>query len=147
MSGLRLLLLQIGVGLAMLLVWHLVSTYPIVGDVKTIQFFFSNPIDVAARIWKLFYTGVIWRHLGITLTETLLAFVIGSGAGIVIGFWFARQQRVAAVFDPYVKMANALPRVVLAPIFRLWFGLASGPRSLWASRWCSSSCSSTSIRA
>jgi NitT/TauT family transport system permease protein len=78
---------------------------------------------VAARIWKLFYTGVIWRHLGITLTETLLAFVIGSGAGIVIGFWFARQQRVAAVFDPYVKMANALPRVVLAPIFMLWFGL------------------------
>ena len=123
MSGLRLLLLQIGVGLGMLLVWHLVSTYPIVGDVKTIQFFFSTPIDVAARIWKLFYTGVIWRHLGITLTETLLAFVIGSGAGIVIGFWFARQQRVAAVFDPYVKMANALPRVVLAPIFMLWFGL------------------------
>ena len=123
MSRVRLLLLQIGVGLGMLLVWHLVSTYPIVGDVKTIQFFFSNPVDVAARIWKLFYTGVIWRHLGITLTETLLAFVIGSGAGIVIGFWFARQQRVAAVFDPYVKMANALPRVVLAPIFMLWFGL------------------------
>ena len=123
MSRVRLLLLQIGVGLGMLLVWHLVSTYPIVGDVKTIQFFFSNPIDVIARIWKLFYTGVIWRHLGITLTETLLAFVIGSGAGIVIGFWFARQQRVAAVFDPYVKMANALPRVVLAPIFMLWFGL------------------------
>ena len=48
---------------------------------------------------------------------------IGSLGGILVGFWFARQQRVAAVFDPYVKAANALPRIVLAPIFTLWFGL------------------------
>ena len=41
----------------------------------------------------------------------------------MVGFWFARQPRIAAVFDPYVKMANALPRVVLAPIFTLWLGL------------------------
>ncbi len=123
MNRFSLILLQIGVGLGLLLIWHLVSTYPLLGDVKTVQFFFSTPLDVIARIWKLFATGVIWKHLGITLTETMLAFVIGSGAGIVVGFWFARQPRVAAVFDPYVKMANALPRVVLAPIFMLWFGL------------------------
>ena len=53
----------------------------------------------------------------------MLAFVIGSVAGVLVGFWFARQPLVAAVFDPYVKMINALPRVVLAPIFTLWFGL------------------------
>jgi NitT/TauT family transport system permease protein len=53
----------------------------------------------------------------------MLAFVIGSVAGVLIGFWFAQQPRTAAVFDPYVKMVNALPRVVLAPIFTLWFGL------------------------
>src|SRR5436309_287550 len=41
----------------------------------------------------------------------------------MVGFWFARQPNVAAVFDPYVKMVNALPRVVLAPIFTLWLGL------------------------
>lgn len=49
--------------------------------------------------------------------------MIGSFAGVLVGFWFARQPRVAAVFDPYVKMVNALPRVVLAPIFTLWLGL------------------------
>ena len=58
-----------------------------------------------------------------SLIEAMLAFVIGSVAGVLIGFWFAQQPRVAAVFDPYVKMINALPRVVLAPIFTLWFGL------------------------
>ena len=52
-----------------------------------------------------------------------LAFVIGSIGGVLVGFWFARQPRTAAVFDPYVKMVNALPRVVLAPIFTLWLGL------------------------
>jgi NitT/TauT family transport system permease protein len=57
----------------------------------------------------------------------MMAFLIGSGAGVVIGFWFARKPMVAAVLDPYVKMINALPRVVLAPIFALWFGL--GPAS------------------
>ena len=59
----------------------------------------------------------------ITLWESVLAFVIGSVGGVLVGFWFARQPRVAAVFDPYVKMVNALPRVVLAPIFALWLGL------------------------
>ena len=49
--------------------------------------------------------------------------MIGSIGGVLVGFWFARQPRVAAVFDPYVKMVNALPRVVLAPIFTLWLGL------------------------
>ena len=123
MSRARLLLLQILVAVALIGAWHVVSNYPVVGDVKNIRFFFSTPGDVALRVWKFFYTGVIWKHLWITLEETLLAFVIGAGSGVAIGFWFARQPLVAAVFDPYVKMANALPRVVLAPIFMLWFGL------------------------
>ena len=59
----------------------------------------------------------------ITLWESVLAFVIGSVGGVLVGFWFARKPLVAAVFDPYVKMINALPRVVLAPIFALWLGL------------------------
>jgi NitT/TauT family transport system permease protein len=42
---------------------------------------------------------------------------------MLIGFWFSRQQVVAALFDPYIKVMNALPRVVLAPIFALWLGL------------------------
>src|SRR5262249_25173270 len=83
-------------------------------------FFFSTPADVAARIVKWFAEGTIWKHLWITLVESVLAFVIGSVAGVLIGFWFAQQPLVAAVFDPYVKMINALPRVVLAPIFALW---------------------------
>ena len=65
----------------------------------------------------------VWQHLLITLTEGVLAFAIGAAAGIVFGFWLARHPLLSAVFDPYIKMLNALPRVVLAPIFLLWLGL------------------------
>ncbi|MDE2365183.1 MAG: ABC transporter permease [Hyphomicrobiales bacterium] len=114
---------QILVAVALLAIWHVGSTVPILGVYVLPKFFFSTPGDVIARVWKLFATGVVWRHLWVTLSETALAFVIGSISGAAIGFWFARQPRVAAVFDPFLKAANSLPRVVLAPIFMLWFGL------------------------
>ena len=123
MSKSKLLFLQVLVAVVAIAIWHLVSTTSLFGNLKTMQFFFSTPGDVFFRTIKVFVDGSIWRHLGITLLETILAFIIGAGGGIIIGFWFARKPLVAAVFDPYVKMVNALPRVVLAPIFALWFGL------------------------
>jgi NitT/TauT family transport system permease protein len=123
MPRLQLLALQLLVAVVAVLIWHVGTTVPIGGVMLLPPFFFSTPGDVASRIVKWFVEGTIWRHLWITLVEAVLAFVIGSVAGVLVGFWFARQPRVAAIFDPYVKMANALPRVVLAPIFALWLGL------------------------
>ncbi len=133
MNRTKLLTLQLLVAVVAIGAWHIFSKYPICGfgylgaenNCATLlpPFFFSTPVDVGARIVKWFTEGSIWYHLGITLLEASLAFVIGSVGGVLIGFWFARKPLVAAVFDPYVKMANALPRVVLAPIFALWLGL------------------------
>jgi len=122
-SRAKLLILQVLVGVLALAIWHVFTTVPIFGAVLLPPFFFSNPADVAARVVKMFAQGTVWKHLWITLWESMLAFAIGAGAGVLVGFWFARKPMVAAVFDPYVKMINALPRVVLAPIFTLWFGL------------------------
>lgn len=123
MSRVTLLALQVLVAVVCIVLWQLLSTVPVFGKILLPPFFFSNPIDVFDQIVKWFASGVIWKHLWITLVESILAFVIGSLGGVLIGFWFARQPLVAAVFDPYVKMVNALPRVVLAPIFALWLGL------------------------
>jgi len=123
MSRSALLLCQLLVAALVLGLWQLLATVPVFGRVLLPPFFFSNPIDVGSQIIDWFLSGVIWKHLFITLLESMLAFAIGSLGGIAVGFWFARQPLVAAVFDPYVKMANALPRVVLAPIFTLWLGL------------------------
>ncbi|MEY9189924.1 NitT/TauT family transport system permease protein [Bradyrhizobium ottawaense] len=115
--------LQVLVAVVCIVLWQVLSTVPVFGKILLPPFFFSNPLDVFSQIVKWFASGVIWKHLGITLAESILAFVIGSAGGVLVGFWFARQPLVAAVFDPYVKMVNALPRVVLAPIFALWLGL------------------------
>lgn len=123
MSRVALLALQVLVAIVCIVLWQVLSTVPVFGKILLPPFFFSNPIDVFEQIVKWFASGVIWKHLWITLVESILAFVIGSLGGVLIGFWFARQPLVAAVFDPYVKMINALPRVVLAPIFALWLGL------------------------
>jgi NitT/TauT family transport system permease protein len=117
-SRTTLVLLQVLVAIVAILTWHVLT-----GTDVLPPFFFSTPADVFWRIIKWFAEGTIWRHLWVTLVESVLAFVIGSGAGALIGFWFARKPTLAAVLDPYVKMINALPRVVLAPIFALWLGL------------------------
>lgn len=122
-SRLTVLLLQVMVAVAFLLLWHVGTTTWLWADPKKMQFFFSTPLAVLERTWRQFYSGEIWYHLGITLTETVLAFAFGAAGGILCGFLFARNALMAAVFDPYIKAANALPRVVLAPIFALWFGL------------------------
>ena len=65
----------------------------------------------------------IYRHLGTTLLETVLAFVIGTLLGLACGLWLALAPTASLVFDPYIKAAKSMPRVILAPIFALWFGL------------------------
>src|SRR4030081_223352 len=123
MSRLMLLVCQLLVAVVALGLWQVFAAVPVSGRLLLPPFFFSNPVDVGSQIVAWFSSGVIWKHLLITLWESILAFTIGSPGRVMVGFCFGRQPLVAAIFDPYVKMANALPRVVLAPIFTLWLGL------------------------
>jgi len=86
-------------------------------------FFFSKPSDIGWKIAQWLSGTEILEHLATTLVEAMLAFLIGTLFGIVCGLAFARIELLAAVFDPYIRILNALPRVILAPIFLLWFGL------------------------
>ena len=92
-------------------------------DANKAAFFFGEPHKVLSRIWVWFASGEIYRHLWVTLIETLLAFAIGTASGVGIGIWLALSPSTSAVFDPYIKGLNAMPRIILAPIFFLWFGL------------------------
>jgi NitT/TauT family transport system permease protein len=114
-------------------VWHLASRN------QQVAFFIGEPIQVAGKIWSwflpisvpanaLFPDGLpgnadIYIHLGVTLVETVLAFGIGTVLGLACGLWLALVPSASLVLDPYIKAANSMPRVILAPIFGLWFGL------------------------
>jgi NitT/TauT family transport system permease protein len=86
-------------------------------------FFFGEPVKIFKVIWAWFSEGTIYRHLWVTLQETALAFVIGSALGLAVGLWLGLSPTASALFDPYITAMNAMPRVVLAPIFMVWFGL------------------------
>jgi NitT/TauT family transport system permease protein len=103
---------------ALLLAW-----YGLVRTRVLDPFFFGDPLRVAAVVWTWCTSGTILVHLGYTLSETLLAFVFGTAMGIGAGLVLGLNPYAARLFDPFIKAANATPRVVLAPIFALWFGL------------------------
>ena len=86
-------------------------------------FFFGEPLRIFGAIADWFSDGSIYRHLWVTLEETVLAFLIGSALGLAIGLWLGLSPLASAILDPYITAANAMPRVVLAPIFMVWFGL------------------------
>ena len=124
---------QLALLLVLLGLWQLASR-----DNK-LAFFLGEPISVAGRIWSwfmpfaipanwLFPQGLegradIYLHLGVTLLETVLAFGIGTALGLVAGLWLALSPTASAILDPYIKALNSMPRVILAPIFSMWFGL------------------------
>jgi NitT/TauT family transport system permease protein len=86
-------------------------------------FFFGEPVKIFQVIWEWFSGGSIYRHLWVTLQETALAFGIGAALGLAFGLWLGLSPIASAIFDPYITAMNAMPRVVLAPIFMVWFGL------------------------
>ena len=109
---------RVALGAVMLALWQALATMKILDP-----FFFSRPSAIVVRIATWIQMGTLWPHLGTTLVESLLGLVIGAALGIASGFGLGRSPMIAAVLDPYIKMLNAIPRVVLAPMFLLWFGL------------------------
>jgi NitT/TauT family transport system permease protein len=120
---------QIGVLLAVFGLWHVLTTPGLIPPLffendRQAAFFFGEPVKILARVWKWFVVERdIYGHLWVTLLETLLAFAIGTAAGLAVGMWLALSPVAAAILDPYIKAANSMPRVILAPIFAVWFGL------------------------
>ncbi|HJU22696.1 MAG TPA: ABC transporter permease [Casimicrobiaceae bacterium] len=106
-------------------VWYALTTPGVVDEAyaNRIAFFFGRPLQVIKVVIEWFVSGKIYPHLAITLWETLLAFAIGSVLGLVVGLWLALSPAASAVAEPYITALNAMPRVILAPIFAVWFGL------------------------
>jgi NitT/TauT family transport system permease protein len=107
---------------ALLLGWKAITYYGLMSE-----FFVGDPVKVFTRIYHWFETGSIFKHLWVTLMETAVAFIIGSGLGLFLGLWLALSPMASTLASPYLKGLNAMPRVILAPIFSVWFGL--GPLS------------------
>lgn len=112
---------RIGMVVAWLVSWELSATYLI--D----PFYYSKPTAIWNRLYEWFTEttafGSIWLQIWVTLQEAVLGFVIGAIAGVVLGVLLGRSRFLAEVCAPFIKAANAIPRIVLASLFVIWFGL------------------------
>ena len=125
---LRLRAFQVLLLVLLLAIWHVLTSPTLLpplyfSEPNQAAFFFGEPLKVFGRLWRWFVSGEIYEHLWVTLVETLFAFLIGTVFGVIVGLWLALAPTASVILDPYIKAINAMPRVILAPIFFVWFGL------------------------
>ncbi len=109
--------LRILVGVGFLAVWQYASGRWI--DALLI----SSPEAVGLRLWRWTLDGTLWNNLSVTLEATALGFGIGCLFGFGLGLLFGRFQLLAEVFDPYITAFYSIPKIALAPLFIVWFGI------------------------
>lgn len=86
--------------------------------------FFGQPSGILQFLWtNMVLTHKLWLEVGWTLLGTFSSFVLGSTAAILTGLLFVSMPRLERFMDPYLTAFNAMPRIALAPLFILWFGL------------------------
>ena len=82
-----------------------------------------NPSRIAAALIELFSDGRIWPHLAATFTAALGGLALGIAVGILLGVVAALARSVAELLEPVMTLLNAIPRVILAPLFVIWLGI------------------------
>ncbi len=88
----------------------------------------SKPSAVAARLWSLFATGKIWPDLLVTAQELVFGYALGAILGLAIGYVLARMPRLARVVEPYFMAFYGVPKIALAPLLVIWFGIGIGSK-------------------
>jgi NitT/TauT family transport system permease protein len=116
-GGVGMALWQSLLGIAILFVWQGVS-----GRLVD-NFFISNPLDVGRRLLGWIMDGSIFMNIWATLYATGVGFVLGAVIGAALGIWLGVSPFASRLLNPYLNALNALPKVALAPLFVLWFGL------------------------
>lgn len=90
---------------------------------------FGSPVGIAHFLWDGFFVSArIWKDLGWTAAATAIAFILGSAAALFVGLIFVTLPRFEKFISPYLSAINAMPRIALAPLFLLWFGLGIGSK-------------------
>jgi NitT/TauT family transport system permease protein len=132
----RLLVLAARLGVAAFVIggWQVVTS---VGWLD--PFFFGQPSGIAQRLGDYFSQGAqatefgsYWSQIATTLREALFGFVFGALAGVVLGVALGQNRFLADVMGPYIKIVNAIPRIVLGSIFVVAFGIGETPKVLLA---------------
>jgi sulfonate transport system permease protein len=83
----------------------------------------SSPLAIAKTLWSFFVDGTIYPHLLATLGNALAGLFVGSAGGVALGFLIVRFDTLGRILDPFINFIYSIPRIALAPLFVLWFGI------------------------
>ncbi len=101
--------------------WELVTT--VFGWID--PFFMSSPSRIAKTIASLYEDGTLFYHIGVTLLETVVGFVIAVAVGCIVALALWWSETLRKVLEPYIVVLNALPKIALGPVIIIWFGTGS----------------------
>jgi len=91
-------------------------------------FYLPAPTVVGRALFDLFADGSIWDHLSATFSAAVAGLALGLLLGAVLGFAAAMMRPMADILEPIMILLNAIPRVILAPLFIIWFGIDLGSK-------------------
>lgn len=89
----------------------------------SLRFWFSSPGAIGTKLWLWMQNGTLWKNLGATLFVMGLGYAIGCMVGIALGLLLGFLPRTSRVLSPYIAALNALPKIALAPLFIILFGV------------------------
>jgi len=110
-------LLRLGLLAAVLVLWQWVAA------TLDLKFFISQPTLIWDQLVDWVRTGYLWDNLGVTLLATFYGFLLGAGSGIFMGFLLGLIPLLGRILDPFITAIYSLPKLALAPLFVLWFGI------------------------
>lgn len=103
--------------LSFLFIWEFTANVGIIDS-----FIFSSPSKIALCFWGMLMDKSIFLHIGVTLYETILSFVLVIAISILmaVALWFS--PKLSEILDPYLVVLNSLPKSALAPLLIVWLG-------------------------
>ena len=90
------------------------------------EFLLPSPVDVGRELASTVRTGELWPHVAYTLRNILLGFLLGVLAGCALGALVTRNWLIDAAASPFLVLFQSAPKIAIAPLFVLWFGLGWG---------------------
>jgi NitT/TauT family transport system permease protein len=109
---------RILLGAAALLLWQF---YPEIFGAN--PFWLSRPSLILAKAVELHHEGFLWPSIGVTVAETLIGLAAGCVVGVGVGIAIGVSRPMREIFEPFLLLANAFPKIAMAPLFMVWFGI------------------------
>tara|TARA_R100000005_G_scaffold77176_2_gene44369 strand:- start:13994 stop:14854 length:861 start_codon:yes stop_codon:yes gene_type:complete len=116
------------------LIWQLAILVVLLGSWEILSgrlfdsFWVSKPSLIIGYIYNWVVNGDFFRHLNATMTEIIVGYSIGAALGLALGLPIGRMEKTAKILDPFLLALNGIPRVALAPLFVIWFGIGITPK-------------------